>query len=50
VLAEVEQSVDDVVLLDAGRTAWSGTLEGLVATAGSLESAVLAATGAGSAA
>ncbi|MGQ4819046.1 ABC transporter ATP-binding protein, partial [Enterococcus faecium] len=49
VLAEVQQSVDDVVLLDAGRTAWSGTLEDLVATAGSLERAVLAATGAGAA-
>ena len=49
VLAEVQQSVDDVVLLDAGRTAWSGTLDDLVATAGSLERAVLAATGAGAA-
>lgn len=44
VLGEIEQTVDEVVLIDRGRTTWSGPLSDLRASGESLEDAFLRAT------
>lgn len=44
VLSEVQQGIDDVVLIDRGRIAWSSPLPDLLATSDSLESAFLRVT------
>lgn len=45
-LGEVQQSADDVVLIDRGSVAWAGPVEDLVASGESLETAFLRLTGA----
>ncbi|HEX7352233.1 ABC transporter ATP-binding protein [Brachybacterium sp.] len=47
VLSEMQQAIDDVVLIDRGRIAWSGPLAELLGEEGSLESAFLSITGTG---
>ncbi|NIK55172.1 ABC transporter ATP-binding protein [Kribbella shirazensis] len=44
VLTDLEHSVDDIVLIDRGRTAWTGTLTAFTAHGATLEQAFLALT------
>jgi ABC-2 type transport system ATP-binding protein len=44
VLTELQHSIDDLVLIDRGRVAWSGPLDEFTGAASSLESAFLAHT------
>ncbi len=44
-LGEIQQGADDVVLIDRGAVAWSGPIENLVPSGGSLEDAFLRLTG-----
>lgn len=47
VLSEVQNTVDDVVLIDSGRIVWTGALEQLIESSPSLEDAFLAVTAQG---